>query len=143
MPHLVALGLVVAAVVAAYANATGGVLVFDARVLVAKNPTVATASGANVWFALTHDYWQPMANDGLYRPLTILSFMVDRAILGHGDRAFGYVVENVALHAICAVLVYALVWHLARRQWPAIVAALLFGVHPITTEAVTNVVGRA
>jgi hypothetical protein len=143
MRHASALALVLAAVVLADANATGGGLVFDARVLVAENPTVGVWSGDNVWFALTHDYWQPMATDGLYRPLTVLSFMVDRAVLGHGDRAFGYVVENVALHAGCAALVYALVWHLVRRRWPATVAALLFALHPIATEAVTNVVGRA
>jgi tetratricopeptide (TPR) repeat protein len=143
MPHAVGIAVIVGAVVAAYANATGGELVFDARVLIAQNPILTAWTADNVWFALTHDYWQPMATDGLYRPLTILSFMADRAVLGHGDRAFGYVVENVALHAACAVLVYALVWRLVRRQWPALVAALLFGVHPITTEAVTNAVGRA
>jgi pentatricopeptide repeat protein len=143
MPHVAALGLVVAAVVAAYANATGGALVFDARVLVAQNPVVRAWSAENVWFALTHDYWQPMATDGLYRPLTVLSFMFDRGVLGYGDRALGYAVENVALHAGCAMLVYALVWHLVRRRWPATVAALLFALHPVATEAVTNVVGRA
>ena len=143
MPHVTALALVVLAAVLAYANAPGGALVFDATVLVAGNPVLAEASAANVWFALTHDYWQPMATDGLYRPLTILSFLVDRAVLGYGDQAFGYVIENIVLHVACAMLVYALLWHLARRRWPATVAALVFAIHPITTEAVTNVVGRA
>src|SRR5262249_39462106 len=55
----------------------------------------------------------------------------------------GYVVENVVLHVACALLLYALVWRTARRPWAALVAALLFVVHPVTTEAVTNVVGRA
>jgi tetratricopeptide (TPR) repeat protein len=143
MPHVTALALVVVAAVLAYANAPGGALVFDAQVLVAGNPVLAEASATNVWFALTNDYWQPMATDGLYRPLTILSYLVDRAVLGYGDQAFGYVIENIALHGACAVLVYALLWHLARRRWPATVAALVFAIHPITTEAVTNVVGRA
>lgn len=143
MAHLSALALVVAAVAVAYASAANGPLLFDARVLVAQNPILGEASAANVWFALTHDYWAPAAVDGLYRPLTILSFLVDRAVLGYGDRAHGYVIENVVLHATTACIVYALVWSIARRVWPATVAALLFGVHPIATEAVTNVVGRA
>jgi tetratricopeptide (TPR) repeat protein len=143
MPHVAALALVVGAVVFAYANAPWGGLVFDARVLVAENPILRQATAGNVWFALTHDYWQPMATDGLYRPLTILSFLVDQAILGHGDRAAGYVIENVGLHAACACLVYGLVWRLVGRRWPATVAGLLFAVHPVATEAVTNVVGRA
>lgn len=143
MAHLLALALVVGAAVVAYANAGGGPLMFDARVLVAENPILGEASAANVGFALTHDYWAPMAVDGLYRPLAILSFLADRAVFGFGDRSTGYVVENVALHATIACLVYALVWTVARRRWPATVAGLLFAVHPVTTEAVTNVVGRA
>src|SRR5258706_7349142 len=84
-----------------------------------------------------------MAVDGLYRPLAILSFLADRAVFGFGDRSTGYVVENVALHATIACLVYALVWTVARRRWQATVAGLVFAVHPVTTDAVTNVVGRA
>jgi hypothetical protein len=143
MAHAVSLLLVVTAAVVAYLNAGGGALVFDAKVIVGENPAVQTWSAESVRYLFTHDYWQPMATDGLYRPLTTLSFLFDRGVLGHGDAAFGYVVENVALHAICAMLVYALVWQAARRRWAATVAALLFAVHPITTEAVTNVVGRA
>ena len=143
MPHVTALALVIGAAVLAYANAPGGRLVFDAQVLIGENPLLLHANATSVWFALTNDYWQPMATDGLYRPLTILTFLVDRAVLGYGDLASGYVIENVILHITCAVLVYALMWHLARRRWPATVAALVFAIHPITTEAVTNVVGRA
>jgi protein O-mannosyl-transferase len=143
MPHALSLLLVVAAAVAAYLNAAGGELVFDAKFLVGGNPAVQTWSADAVRYLFTHDYWQPMATDGLYRPLTTLSWLIDRAVLGRGDVAFGYVVENVALHALCAMLVYALVWQAARQRWPATVAALLFAVHPVTTEAVTNVVGRA
>ena len=47
------------------------------------------------------------------------------AVFGFGDRSTGYVVENVVLHLGVASLVYALVWQLARRVWPATVAALL------------------
>src|SRR5689334_2252351 len=104
MPHALSLLLVVAAAVLAYLNAAGGELVFDAKILVAGNPAVQTWSADSVGWLFTHDYWQPMATDGLYRPLTTLSWLIDRAVLGHGDVAFGYVVENVALHALCAML---------------------------------------
>ena len=143
MPHVIALGTVVAAVVLAYAGAPTPALGVDGQFLIADNPLVREVTAANVRFIFTHDYWQPLTTGGVYRPLTMLSFLVDYALLGHGDRATGYIVENIALHCTCAVLVYALVWQLAGRVWPATAAALLFGVHPITTEAVTNVVGRA
>ena len=134
---------VLAATLAAYASALGTGFVFDAGALIVENPAVHQATGADVAFLLTHDYWQPMAVDGLYRPLTTLSYLVDYVVLGHGTRPFGYHAENVLMHLLCVALVYALVWHLARRTWPAAVAAALFGRHPVPTEAVTNVVGRA
>jgi tetratricopeptide (TPR) repeat protein len=84
-----------------------------------------------------------MATDGLYRPLTMLSYLADRHLLGFGERPGGYVRENVALHFGCALLVYALLWRLLRSHWTAGTAAALFAVHPVTTEVVTNVVGRA
>jgi tetratricopeptide (TPR) repeat protein len=143
MPHLIALGTVVAAVLLAYAGAPTPALVVDGQLLITDNPLVHEMTAANVAYIFTHDYWQPHTTSGVYRPLTTLSFLVDYAVLGHGARATGYIVENVALHCICAVLVYVLVWQLAGRVWPATAAALLFGVHPVTTEAVTNVVGRA
>jgi tetratricopeptide (TPR) repeat protein len=141
--HVGALALVAGAIVFTYANARHAGFVFDGRVLVLENPIVHRATWENVRFLLTHDYWQPMGADALYRPLTVLTYLVDWTVLGHADRAVGYVAENVGLHLACAALVYALVWRLARRRWPATVAALIFGVHPLTTEAVTNVVGRA
>src|SRR6185503_5189362 len=72
-----------------------------------------------------------------------LSYLVDHAVLGYGTNALGYHVENVLLHLACAALVYGLVWRLVGRLWPALVAGGLFALHPVTTEAVTYVVGRA
>ncbi len=143
MAHVLALAAIVAATLVAYAGAPPATFVFDARVLVGENPILRQATGANVLYLLTHDYWQPIATGGVYRPLTMLSFLADYAVLGHAEHAAPYVVENVALHCACAALVYALVWRLGRRVWAATVAALLFALHPIATEAVTNVVGRA
>ncbi|KOB77947.1 Uncharacterized protein OBRU01_01878 [Operophtera brumata] len=51
---------------------------------------------------------------------------------------------NVALHAACCVLVARACVTVARLKRPfAALAALLFAVHPVHTEAVAGVVGRA
>jgi tetratricopeptide (TPR) repeat protein len=141
--HACALAGIASATLAVYANALRAGFVLDARALVAENPVVRRATAANVWFILTHDYWQPMSTDGLYRPLTVLTYLVDYAVFGYGTNALGYHLENVLLHVACAALVYGLVWRLVGRLWPAVVAGGLFAVHPVTTEAVTYVVGRA
>jgi tetratricopeptide (TPR) repeat protein len=142
-PHAAVLAAIGVAVVLAYAGSFGGGFVLDSRVLILENPILRAASPANVRYLLTHDYWQPMASDGLYRPLTTLSFLLNYAVFGNGDRPFGYHAVNLALHLGCAGLVYALVWTLVESVWPAAVAAAVFGLHPVATEAVTNIVGRA
>ena len=40
-------------------------------------------------------------------------------------------------------LVFGLALRIGRRLWPAIFVAAVWAVHPLSTEAVTNIVGRA
>jgi tetratricopeptide (TPR) repeat protein len=134
---------VAVAVGVAYAGSFQAGFVFDSRAIILENPRIRAATIENVRLIVSEDYWQPHAAGGLYRPLATLSYLFNHAVLGNADRPFGYHAVNLLLHMGCTALVYALVWHLARRGWPALAAATLFGLHPITTEAVTNVVGRA
>ncbi|CAK1551538.1 unnamed protein product [Leptosia nina] len=61
-----------------------------------------------------------------------------------GLRPWWWHVCNVLLHAACSVLVARTCVTIARLQRPfAALAALLFAIHPIHTEAVAGVVGRA
>jgi len=137
---LIAVG---AAVAAAHANGLRGDLVLDARPLILENPALRAATLANVRTLVSTPYWHPLANDGLYRPLTTLSYFLNYAVLGNAGRPFGYHVVNLVLHLVCVALVYALVRATVGRTLPALLAAALFGLHPVTTEAVANVVGRA
>ncbi len=130
-------------VVLAYANSFAGGFVLDAKPLVLENPMLRAAGLSNVLFLLTRDYWQPTATGGVYRPITSLSYLVNYAVLGDAERPQGYHAVNLALHLGCVTLVYALVWHLVRRVRPAWVAAAVFGLHPVATESVANIAGRA
>ncbi len=47
------------------------------------------------------------------------------------------------MHAGNIWLAFALALRLVRRFWPAVFIAGLWGVHPVLTESVTNMVGRA
>jgi hypothetical protein len=89
--HLGALALIAAAVALAYGNALGTGFFFDAKALVRDNPILRAATVDAVRFIFTSDYWQPMASDGLYRPLTMLSFLSDWSVLGHGGEPYWYV----------------------------------------------------
>lgn len=105
---------------------------------------------------------------GPYRPLTTLSYALNYAV--HGRATPGYHVVNVALHAVASLLVLAVARRLAAAAWTApppampvppaampapegaarpgrtervaLLAGLLFAVHPAHVEAVASIFGR-
>uniref|UniRef100_A0A7N8X1A9 Protein O-mannosyl-transferase TMTC3 n=1 Tax=Mastacembelus armatus TaxID=205130 RepID=A0A7N8X1A9_9TELE len=91
-----------------------------------------------------NDFWgTPMAEERShksYRPLTVLTFRLN--YLFTELSAASYHLLNVVLHAVVCVL-FLRVCRLFLDKTSSLVAALLFAVHPIHTEAVTGVVGRA
>ncbi|KAM7415150.1 hypothetical protein PAMA_019801 [Pampus argenteus] len=91
-----------------------------------------------------NDFWgTPMAEERShksYRPLTVLTFRLN--YLFSELSAASYHLLNVVLHAVVCVL-FLRVCRLFLDKPSSLVAALLFAVHPIHTEAVTGVVGRA
>jgi tetratricopeptide (TPR) repeat protein len=97
----------------------------------------------NVRLIFTEDYWWPKAVSGLYRPLTTLSYRFNYSVLDERDHAAGYHWINFFLHWANAALVYFTVLVLMERLWPAFFTAALFGTHPVATESVANIIGRA
>jgi len=75
-----------------------------------------------------------------YRPLSLLSFMLDTWLWGHDP--FGYHLENLLLHALVAVLVFLLAEAVFGDRVLAWLAAMLFAVHPVDSEAVSFVSAR-
>ncbi len=76
-----------------------------------------------------------------YRPLTTLTFAINRATAGR--YRVPYHLVNVGLHALVSLLVYALALALGIEATAAATAAVLFCLLPIHTEAVCWIVGRA
>jgi tetratricopeptide (TPR) repeat protein len=127
----------------AYADSFGLGLAQDSKAIVTQDPRLRAATSENLGLILTKNYWWPKAGDGLYRPVTTASFLLNYAVLGNGPNPAGYHWIDFLLHAINACLVYQLALLIFRRGWPALCAAALWAVHPICTEAVDNIVGRA
>ena len=75
-----------------------------------------------------------------YRPLTALSFALDRA-LWNGDPR-GYHATNIALHATVVVLVFLWLRRLSGEPWLAFLAALFFVVHPVHHSRVNWIAAR-
>ena len=74
------------------------------------------------------------------RPVTVLTFRLNYLLTEVSP--LGYHAVNGLLHAGVTLLYNHLAGRLLSRL-PAALAALLFAVHPVHTEAVTGVVGRA
>ena len=126
----------------AYSNSFHAGFTFDNRILLQEKQIYATTL-PNVELILGHTYWWPTIETGLYRPFTILSFLFNYAVLGNGDRPEGYHWINFLLHAGNVLLAFVVALRLVRKFWPSVFIAGLWAVHPVLTESVTNIVGRA
>jgi hypothetical protein len=127
----------------AYANSFHAGFTLDNKGLLIEDPRVRSASSENIGQVLDHTYWWPQGESGLYRPLTTLSYLFNYSILENRDQPEGYHWVNLLLHCGNVLLVYALALRLWREFWPAVFTAALWAVHPVLTESVTNMVGRA
>ena len=110
-----------------------------------KNPDLLPATP--LWNLFVDDFWgTPVRHSGShksYRPLCVLTFRLNYLLSGLDP--FSYHLTNVLLHAGVTAL-YVLTVRKAVTSCPSdvlLLSGLLFAVHPIHTEAVAGVVGRA
>src|SRR5579863_518234 len=127
----------------AWSNSFQCGFVFDNRFLLLLDTRVHQATRENLALILNHTWLWPATEAGLYRPVTTLSWLFNYAILGNADHPAGYHWINLLLHAGNVLLVFALARRLVRDFWPSFLIAALWAVHPVLTESVTNIVGRA
>jgi tetratricopeptide (TPR) repeat protein len=139
--HLPILLCLWAAAFLAYSNSFQAGLTFDNGVAIQQDPRIRSTAGIGQIF--TEEYWYPNNTTGLYRPLATLSFLFNYTLLGNGANPPGYHWVNLALHAVNIALVYFLgLLLLEEVAWAGVLAAV-WGLHPLLTESVTNIVGRA
>ncbi|XP_055601161.1 protein O-mannosyl-transferase TMTC1-like [Uranotaenia lowii] len=127
-----------------YLNGIQGDFVHDDIPAITLNRDVLGQSSVAQVFR--NDFWgTPMADlssHKSYRPLTTLTFRLN--FLTFGLRSVWFHVTNVALHVAACVLFTRVCATIAGlRNNFALLAGVLFAVHPIHTEAVTGIVGRA
>ena len=115
----------------AYANIFSGAFQFDDFSTIFENPHL---SGWVTFVGhLSH----------MVRPALYSTFLVDRSL--YGENATGYHLLNLLLHLGSGFLVYSILARAVAEGTRLVPfwAALLFLVHPIQTEAITYISGRA
>ena len=122
---------------AAYLSSLDCGLCFDDETAIMKNKDLRPSSPwSNL---LSNDFWgKPMQSPEShksYRPLTVATFRLNYML--HELQPLGYHLVNVLLHSAVCYLYVLLCGVVFSEVWPALIAGLLFAVHPIHTEAVS------
>ncbi|KAH0567032.1 protein O-mannosyl-transferase TMTC1-like [Cotesia glomerata] len=127
-----------------YYNTLHAGFVYDDRRAILTNPDLLPNSP---WFPLLeNDFWGTPLRDseshGSYRPLCVATFRLNHLLGGLNPQ--GYHLVNIALHAACTGLVVRVARKVIPGRWLShAITGLLFAVHPIHSEAVAGIVGRA
>ncbi len=128
--------LVVFVALLVYANSLSNGFAWDDTNVIVHNPALR-GSPLSLFHGIdtTRDYEKLP----YYRPLTILTYLIEERI--HGLAPFPMHLINLLLHSANAFLVYRLALTLIKNNYAALLAGLLFAVHPINTEAVDFISG--
>ncbi|XP_032878990.1 protein O-mannosyl-transferase TMTC4 isoform X2 [Amblyraja radiata] len=134
-----------------------GDFVFDDSEAIINNKDLRPETSlGHLW---EHDFWGTnlISNTShkSYRPLTVLTFRLNYLVAG-GLHPIGFHVVNIALHSmisvmtldVFSVLLGGLVHDgqgqlLNKAPKASFLAAMLFAIHPVHTESVAGIVGRA
>lgn len=124
-----------------YAPALRYGFVWDDRTLIVEDVRLRSISALVP--AITGDFFSAssdVAPYGYFRPTVTLSYAWDLWIWG--ERAIGFHLTNIVAHAVVSAGVCALGTSLGMRPVAALLAGLLFAVHPIHLESVAWISGR-
>jgi protein O-mannosyl-transferase len=118
-----------------YLNTLMNAFVYDDELQILQNPYVKSWHYLPQIFRTT--VWSFIGSAGdtnYYRPLMTLTYLVLWKIFGNSP--VGYHLVNILLNALVVTCVYFAGRELFKNQWSGLIAAILFAVHPVHTEAV-------
>jgi len=113
--------------------------VFDDVGFVQQNPHIRSLGNLGRFFA--PGFWREAWPGRSYRPVVEVTLALNLAVTG--EQPAGLRAVNVALLAATAALVYWLAWRLAGSVLAALIAGLVFAVHPAHIETITLVKNRS
>jgi len=123
-----------------YSSSLQGEFVWDDEAFVVKNAYIKDWSKAGLIF-ITDSGSGASTELNFYRPIQVFTCMIDYSFWGLNS--VGYHLTSVILHILVALAVYILIRLLFLNIPLAFFSAILFTVHPINTEAVSYISGRA
>uniref|UniRef100_A0A8C5EDF4 dolichyl-phosphate-mannose--protein mannosyltransferase n=1 Tax=Gouania willdenowi TaxID=441366 RepID=A0A8C5EDF4_GOUWI len=140
-----------------FVNSYDGEFVFDDSEAIVNNKDLRpTTPLSNIW---SNDFWgsnlSSNSSHKSYRPLTVLTFRWNYLVAGD-LHPVGFHVLNIILHALVSILmidIFAILiggldydekgWIVNHAPKTSLLAAMFFATHPVHTESVAGIVGRA
>ena len=107
---------------------------------VVRNPHIRTWENIPSFFS-NPKLFSVNPDSAMYRPVLLVSYALNYAWGGYHPA--GYHLVNLLIHGINAVLIWVLVRMVVVERGTAMVAALLFGVTPLNSEAVHYISSRS
>ncbi|HEY4743618.1 MAG TPA: tetratricopeptide repeat protein [Desulfuromonadaceae bacterium] len=129
-------GAIILLIGAVYCTTLTHSFVWDDNDIIVNNPLLENLANIPKFF-LTEDTIDEAT--GYYRPITYISFALDRAIWGVNP--VGFHLTNLLLHMAAVLIFYRTVAALFNRERLALIAALIFALHPLTVETVNFLSG--
>lgn len=139
--------IIVLASMVLYANTLKNGFVYDDWIVIVENLQIRELD--NLPKLIQKDYFY-ISREGSYRPLATFTYFIDYAIFGL--KPWGYHLTNVFLHAMNGALLYIFLTTFFRREAisrplqshsiftnRALLASLIFLVHPVLTEPVNAI----
>ncbi|MBL7058101.1 hypothetical protein ISS03_02070 [Patescibacteria group bacterium] len=122
-----------------FGNSLTNNFVFDDLAIVRNRDELKTIS--HLPFLFFEPYHEKGLNTDLYRPITMISFSINYFVFG--EKPWGFHLVNILLHAIASWLLYLSLFKITNKFRVSLLAAILFLLLPIHTEAINPIVGRA
>ena len=123
-----------------YFNSIKGDFVWDDQTIVLRNEAVK--SFKHIPYVFKNEFAEKAGYNGnIYRPMQEISYMVDYWLWGTNPKGFHF--TNVLLQAACAASLFFLIRIISSSGALALITSVIFGIHPINTEAIAYVSGRS
>ncbi len=134
---------------AVYFNALSGDFVYDDKSQIVENPWIRDmVNMPNIFSKSVWNFKPGVITSNYYRPLMHIVYMIDYHLFGL--KPWGFHLVNILFHCGVSVLVFMVIRRLLPEHTasaspaylsPPFIAAILFALHPIHTEAVTWIAG--
>ncbi|MDA7744819.1 tetratricopeptide repeat protein [bacterium] len=127
---------------ALYAGSFNHGFVLDDNLVITSNKHVQNGfSGIPDLLKFNYAHGHAEFNDGLYRPLSLVSFAFEKDLFGLDNRSSHIVQVLIYLILLVVLLLWLKSLFDERSYWPLLIT-LVFAAHPIHTEVVANLKSR-